>query len=25
MVITERGAELFTTQSPSLEEPFAVP
>jgi len=25
MVITERGAELFTTQSPSLEEPFATP
>ncbi|MGE0554016.1 MAG: M24 family metallopeptidase [Gemmatimonadales bacterium] len=24
MVITERGAELFTTQSPSLEEPFAT-
>ncbi len=25
MLITEKGAELFTTQSPSLQDPFAIP
>jgi len=25
MVITDKGAELFTTQSPSLQDPFAIP
>jgi Xaa-Pro dipeptidase len=25
MLITENGAELFTTQSPSLQDPFAIP